>query len=275
MTKKGKGPSQPGSKDGIENCITISAAKTEEGFQIVEMFGHSIRAEINNGEPWFVVSDLSKMFGVHEKTIPTRIKNNPEDFEGWTKVRNVTYPRGDSPQSENLLQSDLLVNEQAVYLIMGGLTTKRIKTPEARNMVRKFKRAFPELLKMIRTGEVKIVKTEGWDYKRYLAAQGAKFLGDSIHAFIDLLARDPKHEKFVHMNNHKMINIIVFGRHEKGIRDTATKEQLEAIHMLEIIDGTLIKSGMIEHKERKDRLAIEYLSLKQATLSVSHQAVFA
>jgi|GEM_PF-7107302 len=255
-------PSAPGSNDGLNNAITISNVKSDEGFQLITLFGFEIRAEIVDGEPWFVVQDLSKMFGIHEKTIPTRIKNNPDDFEGWIRLGDVTYPRGNSPGLENLNQSILLANEQAVYLIMGGLTTKRIKNPEAREMVKKFKRAFPELLKMIRTGEVKIVKTEEWDYKRWLATQGAKFLGDSIHSSIEKLARNLKHEPFVHMNNHKMINIIIFGRHEKGIRDSATKEQLEAIHTLEIIDGTLIKSGMIEHKDRKARLEAEYQSIQ-------------
>jgi hypothetical protein len=152
--KKTSPSSSPENNTGWTDAITILPGKDENGFQIIKLFGYDIRALIEGGEPWFVVADLSKMFGIHETTIPKRIDNNPEDFEGWYRLTDVTSPRRNLPGFENLNQSLLLVNEQAVYLIMGGLSSKRIKNLDAKEMVRQFKRAFPELMKMFRNGEV-------------------------------------------------------------------------------------------------------------------------
>lgn len=267
MTKRSEKPGAltPGKNEKMN--ITISAVRTKEGFQIVEMFGHLIRAEIENGEPWFVVQDLSKMFGIHPTTIPKRIDNNPDDFDGWVRLTDITSSRGKSAGLENLNQSILLVNEQAVYSIMGGLTTKRIKNPEAREMVRKFKRAFPELLKMIRTGEVKVVKNDEWDVKRYLSKDGYKRVSKSIHDFIQNLARDPAHEVHVHTNNAIMVNKIVFGQHFKGIRDTATVIQLEAIFALDQLNSSLIEQGRNVQKERGQILSDYFIRHFNSTVA--------
>lgn len=261
MSKKGtrENPSTPSGETGLKEFISISALRTNEGFHIVQIFGYDIRALIEDGEPWFMVQDISKMFGIHENTIPNKIENNPEDFEGWVRRRHVTCPRGNSPQSKNLIQIDLLVNEQAIYLIMGGMSIKRIKNLEAREMVRKFKRAFPELMKMIRTGELVVVKNEEWDLKRYLSKDGYKRVSKSIHDFINTLARNPEHEVHVHTNNAIMVNKIVFGQHFKGIRDTATIKQLEATFAIDSLNSSLIEQGVCVQKDRQKILTDYYI----------------
>lgn len=152
-SKEDPSPSSPNDQDW-SSSFTLLPGKDEEGFQTFRMFDHDIRTLVEDGEPWFVVQDLSKMFGIHAKTIPKRIENNPEDFEGRVRLGDVTYPRKNLPGFENLNQSLLLVNEPGVYVIMGGLNASRMKNPAAQEMVRQFKRAFPELMKMFRKCEL-------------------------------------------------------------------------------------------------------------------------
>jgi len=239
--------------DGL-GLISIVPGYSTDGYQCIQLFGSDVRVEIDGDEPWFVLNDLSKMLGLHENTFHNKIANNPEEFEGWTHRGHVTWTRTNLSQFEINQQSLLLVNEQAVYLLLAGVSTKRIKNPDVKERVISFKRAFPELLKKIRRGELLIVKNEEWNVNRYLSTKGAKFLAKQIREFIGNLAKDPSHENFVMMNNHKMINKIVFGFHKRGIRDFASIEQLEAVYNLELHDSYLINDGHFLHTERKARL---------------------
>jgi prophage antirepressor-like protein len=263
MRKKGikENPTTNSGDEGFKEFISISALRTNEGFHIVQMFGYDIRVDVRGIEPWFVVQDFSDALGIARNTIPKMIERNSSLFEGWVSSVDVTYPEEKSSKLKNLNNSGsslLVMNEQATYSVLSRLSSGRMKSELAKVAVLKFQRAFPELLKMIRTGELIVVKNEEWDLKRYLSKDGYKRMSKSIHDFINTLARNPEHEIRVHTNNAIMINKIVFGQHFKGIRDTATIKQLEAVYALDSLNSSLIEQGINVQKERQKILTDYY-----------------
>lgn len=88
---------------------------------------------------------------------------------------------------------------------------------------------------------------QNWNIKRILASFNYKLMTKAIE-------QDHEQPQFFHYSNEAiMLNIIVFGKSEKGIRDTATEEQLDLLAKLEGHNATLIGIGM-SFDERKIKL---------------------
>ena len=90
---------------------------------------------------------------------------------------------------------------------------------------------------------------ENWNIKRILASFNYKLMSKAVEG-------DHEEPKFYHYSNEAiMLNRIVFGKHEKTIRDTATEKQLDLIAKLEGHNATLIGIGM-DFQQRKEKLRL-------------------
>ncbi len=70
------------------------------------------------------------------------------------------------------------------------------------------------------------------------------------------IEKDHEDPKFYHYSNEaKMLNKIVFGKSEKGIREMASEKQLDLIAKIEGHNATLIGIGM-NYQERKEKLKL-------------------
>jgi len=86
-----------------------------------------------------------------------------------------------------------------------------------------------------------------WNIKRVLSAFNYKLMSNAVEN-----AHDPA--KFYHYSNEaKMINVIVFGLNEKGLRETATESQLDLIAKIESYNATMIDLEM-NYQDRKEKL---------------------
>jgi hypothetical protein len=86
-----------------------------------------------------------------------------------------------------------------------------------------------------------------WNIRRILSAFNYKLMSNAVEN-----ADDPV--KFYHYSNEAiMINKIVFGHHDKELRDTATIQELEQIATLESHNATMIEIGL-GFQERKEKL---------------------
>jgi len=85
---------------------------------------------------------------------------------------------------------------------------------------------------------------KGWNVKRILAAYNYKIMTKSIEDSHE----DPKH--YHYSNEAKMLNVIVFGKSEKGIRDSASESELDDIAWLEGKNSAYIDIEM-DYQERK------------------------
>ena len=91
-------------------------------------------------------------------------------------------------------------------------------------------------------------RKEDWNIKRILASHNYKIMTKAIE-------QDHENPQNYHYSNEAiMINKIVFGKHEKGIRDSASEYDLDRIANLESHNSTMIYLGM-NFKTRKENLA--------------------
>lgn len=90
---------------------------------------------------------------------------------------------------------------------------------------------------------------ENWNIKRILASFNYKLMSKAV----ELDHEEPKH--YHYSNEARMINKIVFGKHEKDIRDTATERELDLIAKLEGHNATLIGIGL-DYQDRKIKLPL-------------------
>ncbi len=84
-------------------------------------------------------------------------------------------------------------------------------------------------------------RKENWNIKRILASFNYKLMSQAIE-------KDHEDPKFYHYSNEaKMLNKIVFGKSEKGIREMASEKQLDLIAKIEGHNATLIgiKSDLV------------------------------
>jgi len=94
-------------------------------------------------------------------------------------------------------------------------------------------------------------RKENWNMVRVLASRNYKIMSNAVEN-----AHDPA--KSHHFSNEaKMINKIVFGMHQKNIRDIAKEDQLEQIAVLESDNTAYIKIGM-PYSERKKVLTEQH-----------------
>ncbi|EDM25480.1 hypothetical protein LNTAR_25465 [Lentisphaera araneosa HTCC2155] len=88
---------------------------------------------------------------------------------------------------------------------------------------------------------------KGWNIDRQLSARANKVQCEAIEE----VKESPK--PYHYSNEAKMINKIVFGYHEKNIRDQATSEQLEEVYKLMNFNACLMKQGL-SYQKRKETL---------------------
>jgi hypothetical protein len=91
-----------------------------------------------------------------------------------------------------------------------------------------------------------------WNIKRILAANNYKLMCEAIKD-----AHEPA-KGYHYSNEARMLNVIVFGVSEPGIRDGATEAQLDALAWLEGRNGAMIDLGM-EYDTRKEKLYLMYV----------------
>ncbi|MGA9622055.1 hypothetical protein [Methanoregula sp.] len=102
-----------------------------------------IRVIENNGDVWIPISDLANAWGIDRSTPDKMVARNPQVFDG---VSATVLDKASTPMS--------CVNERGLYLLMGKISTGRLKDKEARAAVTRFQRWFPELIQRYRKREI-------------------------------------------------------------------------------------------------------------------------
>ena len=101
--------------------------------------GKEIRAIERDGEIWIPISDIAKAWGVDRSTPDNIINRNTEAFAGFA---DVVLDATSTPMS--------CLNERGLYLMMGKISTNRLKNEEAKKTIIRFQRWFPELIQKYR-----------------------------------------------------------------------------------------------------------------------------
>jgi hypothetical protein len=96
-----------------------------------------------------------------------------------------------------------------------------------------------------------------WNIKRIMTAENFKFMQESKKNEIE---RHDIKSPFAYSNEAKLVNIIVLGKHEKGIRNNLSEDKLEMLSFVEVKNAAFIDLDM-PYEERKTKLQ-ELFNLK-------------
>jgi len=113
-------------------------------------------------------------------------------------------------------------------------------------------------LEVMQAYENGIERKEAWDIQRIMAANGYKFLVESVtENLVPEFEKKKKSSQFAYTEEADLLNLVVFGKRAcdagKNQRNGATKEQLMLIEYLQRIDSGLIEAGLT-YEERFDKL---------------------
>ena len=91
---------------------------------------------------WFSTKDLSNAWELDRTTLRKHILRHPEIFdESYTDGEKLSQPN-----------SDIYVNEQGLYLLLGRISTKKLR-PEIQNAIVAFRKNAPGILREYRLGQ--------------------------------------------------------------------------------------------------------------------------
>jgi len=105
--------------------------------------GKEIRIAEQSNDYWWIVADLSKAWDLHRNTLNDIIGRHEWKFAG----NYTTIAHG---SCAGLIG----VNEVGVYLLMGAVHINQVKNEKAKTAIKKFNKAWPELVKSYRKGEL-------------------------------------------------------------------------------------------------------------------------
>lgn len=114
-------------------------------------------------------------------------------------------------------------------------------------------------LEVMQSYETGIVRKETWDIQRIMAANGYKFLTESIkEKIVPEFEKERKSPQFAYTEEADLLNKVVFGKRavEAGgnQRDSASKIELELIEYLQRLDMGLIEAGL-NYDQRYEKLS--------------------
>lgn len=113
-------------------------------------------------------------------------------------------------------------------------------------------------LEVMQAYESGIERKEVWDIQRIMAANGYKFLVESVkERLVPEFEKNRKSPQFAYTEEADLLNIVVFGRRAieagKNQRNTASVMDLELIEYLQRIDSGLIEAGL-NYEQRFEKL---------------------
>jgi len=115
-------------------------------------------------------------------------------------------------------------------------------------------------LEVIQAYENGVERKEAWDIQRIMAANGYKFLTESVKEnIVPEFEKGGKNPYYAYTEEADLLNVVVFGRSaldagRENQRDTATPLELQLVEYLQRIDSGLIEAGL-NYEQRKEKLS--------------------
>ena len=134
--------------------------------------GKEIRATEHDGQVWISIHDLSLAWGLDRSTLGKHIERDPEMY-AFTHIL-----------VDNLSPTPLrCVNEEGLYLLLGAISTAKLK-PEIKQLIREFRKwVVPKILQQFRKGEIQQTQTPTIEEELVRAKYLAEQTGGNLQAF--------------------------------------------------------------------------------------------
>jgi len=199
------------------------------------------------GEIYYPVPSVGKMFGYRRENVFTAFRRNCNFLDG-------NYLELKLSSSGRARPVPCLTGE-GVLIFAARLGVDKL--PQERQdkvikMVRYMAKVAMQHLKgeLVPKQPTPQLDHQKWQSHRKEASKNWNILREELRRKVVPTIRDPSHERFVYMHEAKMLNKAVFGKHEKGIRDKSSLQQIEALANAQAWDTTLLHLGILDRAQR-------------------------
>jgi len=117
--------------------------------ELILFEGHEVRTVEYDGEVWLPLMDLSIAWGLDRTTLPKHIDRNADFFEGCSRRVDI--------MSHDGTESLICVNEEGLYLLLARISKGKVKNPNVKTSITRFRKMVPKLIRheRRRTGDLK------------------------------------------------------------------------------------------------------------------------
>lgn len=224
-------------------------AGTIIGTQILA--GIEVRIVEHQGKLYIPEIDVGRGLDQSRGSFRNLMERNKELLENYSHDFIVTSG-GVAPQKMKCLSFEGV--RAAIFIV-----DHNVKDPVRRTFLLERKREYLRIIndyyqkKTIPSGSI-----EDWIKERKKAATNWNRLRDALKVKIVPHIRDSSHERFVYINEAKMLNKNVYGYHQKGLRDRSTLNQISALENAEAWDTAFLHLNILD-KNHRDALIDDML----------------
>jgi prophage antirepressor-like protein len=113
--------------------------------ELILFEGKEVRTFELDGEVWMPLMDLAIAWGLDRTSLIKHVERRPDFFEGCTRdVDNLSTG-----------VADPCINEEGLYLLIARVSLKKIKNPDAKESIIRFRKMVPKLIRKERMDVVR------------------------------------------------------------------------------------------------------------------------
>ena len=236
--------------------VSPKSKKVALEIQYDTYLGEKVPYVLDEGKKRYPVNAVGRLFGYDEKHETQLFERNKEILQG------NAYPL--TVRGKERAVSVWCIDSVGLLILTGRADLEKLPEPR-REIVIKIVHFMAESADMRLRGD--LISKDGlippdnpeqWLKSRKNAATNWNRLCKVLKIKVVPTIKDPAHERFVYINEAKMLNKNVYGRHQKGIRDRSTIQQIEALENAEAWDTAFLHLNILE-KDKRDLLIDDML----------------
>lgn len=117
--------------------------------ELIRFEGKEVRAIEQDGEVWLPLADLAEAIGYDRTSLPKHLDRNSDFFDGCSRTMDILSHDGTVTE-----ESEICINEIGLYLLLARLSKGKIKNPDIKLAITRFRKSVPNLIQKYRKKEI-------------------------------------------------------------------------------------------------------------------------
>lgn len=251
--------------------MSDSNSKKGVSLSTIDFEGEQIQYVIYNGQRVFPVPSVGLLYGYSRDSSLKAFKRNMDFLQGnYYRLKLRLYdPNSDTVSEHERAVSVPCLTGEGIWIYTSRLSVREIPEDRQKKIIRIVQFMAKAAMEVIEQASLQSTTPEKWLEERKKAATNWNRLCDALKIKVVPNIRNPAHERFVYINEAKMLNKNVYGRHQKGIRDRSTLQQIEALENAEAWDTAFLHLNIVD-KDKRDDLIDDMLIRHYPDLDLEH-----